>query len=56
MIDLVCSTLDEEIDPQVKRASKRAAFLAIIDEEADAGRCSAGLLATLREEIVARLG
>lgn len=56
MVDLVCSTLDAAPGEMECRGYKRALFLAILDEEADAGRCQRGLLDALRAEITARLG
>jgi len=55
MIDLVASTLESSVEEQIVRRTKRAAFLAILDEEAEAGRCGAALLATIREEVEERL-
>ena len=56
MIDLVVSTLDEPIAPEALKASKRAAFLAILDEEMSAGRCETEPLVALRKEIEEKLG
>ena len=55
MIDIVCSTLDEELPRATRDECKRDAFLAILDEEGDAGRCSTMLLEQLRSEVAARL-
>ena len=55
MIDIVCSTLDEELPRATRDGFKRDAFLAILDEEGDAGRCSTILLEQLRSEVAARL-
>ena len=55
MIDIVCSTLDEELPRATRDEIKRDAFLAILDEEGDAGRCSTMLLEQLRSEVAARL-
>lgn len=55
MIDIAASTLEEPLDPQTVRAAKRSIFLAIIEEEAEVGRCARGLLGTLRAEIDERL-
>jgi len=55
MIDLVCSTLEEDIDHTRCKKLKRQAFDAIIDEELAAGRCARGLLEGLRAEIAERL-
>ena len=55
MIDIVCSTLDEELPRATRDKFKRDAFLAILDEEGDADRCSTMLLEQLRSEVSARL-
>jgi len=55
MIDLVASTLDSAVRKETIRRVKREAFLAILEEEAEAGRCGAGLLATIRSEVDNRL-
>ncbi|OBX20234.1 patatin [Erythrobacter sp. QSSC1-22B] len=55
MIDLVGSTLEDKLPEEDCRSFKRAAFLAILDEEAAAARCSGGLIASLRDEIVERM-
>jgi patatin-related protein len=56
MIDLICSTLDEPMPDEMCKGFKRRAFLAIMDEEAQAGRCQSGLVQQMRAEIVERLG
>jgi patatin-related protein len=56
MIDLVASTLESAVAPDTILRVKREAFLAILEEEAEAGRCGAGLLATIRAEVGDRLG
>ncbi|MEE4289383.1 MAG: patatin-like protein, partial [Erythrobacter sp.] len=56
MIDIVGSTVEGGLDEATLRWAKRAVFLAILEEEAEAGRCGAGLIATLRGEVEARLG
>lgn len=56
MIDLVCSTLDTPLPDDTCMNFKREAFLAILDEEAGAGRCRKGLVFRLREEVEERLG
>ncbi len=56
MIDLICSTVDAGIAPNSCLQFKRAAFLAIIDEEAETGRCRPKLLDELRDEIAEQLG
>ena len=55
MVDLVCSTLDKAPDDAECRELKRDLFMAIIDEELDAGRCQHGLLDSIRDEIVTRM-
>lgn len=55
MVDLVVSTIEGSADPALIEKAKRAAFLAIIDEEASAGRCSGDLIATLRAEVEQKL-
>ena len=55
MVDLVCSTLDTAVSEEELRGFKRDLFLAVLDEEADAGRCRQSLLDGLREEVVSRL-
>ena len=56
MIDLICSTVEVGVDEQTCMQFKKAAFLAIIDEEANSGRCKKRLLARLRAEVEERLG
>lgn len=55
MVDLVCSTLDTAVSEEELRGFKRDLFLAVLDEEADAGRCRQSLLDGLREEVLSRL-
>lgn len=55
MVDLVYSTLDDAPAEAERRETKRALFLAILDEELDAGRCQQGLLDSIRDEIVTRM-
>jgi len=55
MIDITASTLENPLGKDTLRQAKRAVFLAIIEEEAEAGRCAKGLLGTLRAEIDERL-
>lgn len=55
MIDIVSSTLEEGLSDSALREAKRAIFLAIIEEEAAVGRCTRGLLGSLRAEIEERL-
>ena len=56
MIDLICSTVDGGLDDASCMRFKRAAFLAIIDEEKQMGRCKSGLLDRIRAEVEERLG
>lgn len=56
MADLLFSTLDTPIGDTAMREHKRALFLAVLDEEADAGRCEPAMLDGLRDEVMARLG
>ncbi len=55
MIDLIASTVEGGLDSDMVRAAKRAAFLAILDEEVAAGRCQNKLLDKLRAEVEERL-
>ncbi|QZD89562.1 patatin-like protein [Qipengyuania aurantiaca] len=56
MIDLVFSTTPGDAEPDRVRSYKRRAFLAILDEEARAYRCSAELIGQIRSEVLERLG
>src|SRR3546814_18970487 len=56
MVDLICSTLDSEMNPKHCMRFKRDAFLAILDEEADSTRIKPGLIEELRGEVLARMG
>ncbi|WP_298466462.1 patatin-like protein [uncultured Erythrobacter sp.] len=51
MVDFVTSTVESGVPQADVREAKRAAFLAIIDEELAAGRCQHGLLEGIRAEI-----
>ncbi|MFU7528666.1 patatin-like protein [Qipengyuania sp. ASV99] len=55
MVDLVASTAPGGMEQSALQSVKRAAFLAILDEESAAGRCQAGLINALRAEVEARL-
>lgn len=55
MIDLLASTVPGGMDKGRIAANKRAAFLAILDEEQATGRCSRGLIDGLRSEVIARM-
>ncbi|MEL6738245.1 MAG: patatin-like protein [Pseudomonadota bacterium] len=52
MIDIVASTVDGGLDEALVRLAKRRVFLAIVEEEAEAGRCASGLVFGLRHEIM----
>ncbi len=56
MIDLVASTVMDEVPPVTIAAAKRAAFVAVLDEEEQIGRCRRGLLDQIRSEVHERLG
>lgn len=56
MIDLVCSTLDQPLQEKECLKFKRAAFLAILDEESEAGRLEPTLIETIRREVAERMG
>jgi patatin-related protein len=56
MIDLVCSTLDEPLPPEEMDALRRAAFLAILDEEEGRLTFDPELVPRLRDEVLAKLG
>ncbi|UIP05785.1 patatin-like protein [Erythrobacter sp. SDW2] len=56
MIDLVCSTVDHNWPDMRCQQFKRDAFLAILDEEEQAGRCKKTQIDELRREIAERLG
>src|SRR3546814_893417 len=56
MVDLVCSTVDHDIETAQCMRFKREAFLAILDEESSGGRIGRALIEQLRGEVLARLG
>lgn len=56
MIDLVCSTVDEGMTLSQCQEFKRRAFLAILDEEEEVGRCREISLEGLRREVEEKLG
>ncbi len=56
MVDLIASTVESGLDRETVRDAKRAAFLAILDEEEAAGRLKAKLIDKLRAEVEERLG
>lgn len=51
MVDLICSTMDAEIEPLRCKQFKHDAFIAIIDEELEVGRVEEKFLESIREEI-----
>ena len=55
MIDLMLSTRMDDTDERITRDFKRRAFLAILDEEAVAQRCDAGLIEEIRAEVLERM-
>ena len=55
MIDIVCSTIDHKLPEPACRDFKRRAFLAILDEEEAASRCSSSLIGQIRDEVIDRL-
>ena len=55
MIDLVCSTLESTMPDGLCNDFKRRAFLAIMDEELETGRCQQSLVNQLRNEIIERM-
>ena len=56
MIDLLASTVTGGVSAESLRAGKRAAFLAVLEEEENAGRCQRGLVEQIRAEVRAKLG
>lgn len=56
MIDLVGSTVPGGVSGEMLRSAKRAVFLAVLDEEAAAGRCQQGLIEQVRMEVREKLG
>ncbi len=54
MVDLVTSTVEGGVERDMIRAAKRAAFLAILDEESVVGRCQIKLIEQLKREVEAR--
>ncbi|WP_133365294.1 patatin-like protein [Qipengyuania sediminis] len=55
MADLLFSTAENPVAGTMMRDLKRDLFLAVLDEEAAAGRCDAGLLDGVRAEILERM-
>ena len=56
MIDLICSTVEVGMEESICTSFKRAAFLAILDEEEAMDRCKPKLLNKVRAEVEERLG
>ncbi|MEA1619587.1 patatin-like protein [Erythrobacter sp. T5W1-R] len=56
MVDLIASSVPGGLPHAATARHKRAAFLAILDEEDQAGRLDAGLIAGLRAEVRERMG
>ncbi|WP_296716577.1 patatin-like protein [Erythrobacter sp.] len=56
MIDLVASTVPDALPEARIRAAKRAAFLAVLEEEEITGRCRPRLIEQIRREVGERLG
>lgn len=56
MIDLLASTVSGGVSAEAVRTGKRAAFLAVLDEEEAAGRCQRGLIEQIRLEVREKLG
>ena len=54
LIDMVCSTLDDPLDPALVQEFKRDAFLTILDEEEPRLRAERGLVSGIRGEVLAR--
>ncbi|MCZ8369485.1 MAG: patatin-like protein [Porphyrobacter sp.] len=56
MIDLLASTVNGGVSAEAVRAAKRAAFLAVLEEEENTGRCQRGLIDQIRMEVREKLG
>ncbi|MFZ1742129.1 MAG: patatin-like protein [Pontixanthobacter sp.] len=56
MVDLICSTLEQELPAVIRNHFKREAFLAILDEEQDRLTADRDLLLQIRNEVLERLG
>jgi patatin-related protein len=56
MIDLLASTVGSGMPDASLKAAKRAVFLAVLDDEANAGRCQKGLIDQIRLEVRERMG
>ncbi len=55
MIDLVCSTVEDQIEPRILREFKRRAFLAILDEEESRLTADPSMLPRIRDEVLKKL-
>ncbi|HTN15724.1 MAG TPA: patatin-like protein [Sphingomonadaceae bacterium] len=55
MVDLACSAVEGEIDPQEMVACKRRIFLAILDEEEKRLTADSSLIPAIRAEVLERL-
>lgn len=56
MVDLIASTVGGSLAEARIRAAKRAAFMAVLEEEEIAGRCQRGLIDQIRLEVAERMG
>ncbi|WP_285709933.1 patatin-like protein [Erythrobacter oryzae] len=56
MIDLLASTVTGGVSAEALREGKRAAFLAVLEEEEIVGRCQRGLVEQIRAEVREKLG
>jgi len=56
MIDLICSTLEHPMPDDECARFKRAAFLAVLDEEQETGRLKPQLIEMIRGEVIERMG
>ena len=56
MIDLLVSTIGGPVQADTVRAGKRAAFIAVLDEEEASGRCRKALIEQIRLEVRERMG
>jgi patatin-related protein len=56
MIDLLASTVPGSVSSEAIRTAKRAAFLAVLEEEENAARCQRGLIDQIRMEVRERMG
>ena len=56
MIDLIASTLEQPLPPEVVAKYKQAVFLAVLDEEEKRLKADKGLVPQVRAEVTARMG